>query len=102
MLRAVLPLPFSETLCRSLSVAGVDGTLKHRLKRTEAEGRVWAKTGTLRNASALAGYALTADGEPLVFAVLSFGKIARAKAVEDSLVAALARFSFCGAAAQSE
>jgi len=101
MLRAVFQLPIADALCRSLSIAGVDGTLKQRLQQTQAQARVWAKTGTLRNASALAGYVLTADGDPLVFAILSFGVVSRAKALEDSLVATLARFSFCGAGTQS-
>lgn len=93
--------PFAESFRQSLAVAGIDGTLRRRLQSSEAYGRVWAKTGTLRNASALAGYALTADGSPLVFALLSFGAIRNAKAVEDSVVALMARFSFCSDAAQS-
>lgn len=51
----------------SLPVAGVDGTLKNRMKGTAAEGRVQAKTGTLRHVNALAGYLTTLQGERLVF-----------------------------------
>jgi serine-type D-Ala-D-Ala carboxypeptidase/endopeptidase (penicillin-binding protein 4) len=39
-----------------LPVAGRDGTLRHRLRRTPTRGNVRAKTGTLTNASALSGY----------------------------------------------
>ena len=39
----------------ALAVAGVDGTLKRRLRRAPARGRVLAKTGTLRGVSALSG-----------------------------------------------
>jgi D-alanyl-D-alanine carboxypeptidase/D-alanyl-D-alanine-endopeptidase (penicillin-binding protein 4) len=53
----------------SLAVAGVDGTLKSRLRGTPAEGRVRAKTGTLRGANALAGYVDRADGSRLAFAI---------------------------------
>ena len=41
---------------RSLAVAGVNGTLEDRLGRPPARGAVLAKTGTLRESSALSGY----------------------------------------------
>jgi serine-type D-Ala-D-Ala carboxypeptidase/endopeptidase (penicillin-binding protein 4) len=41
---------------RSLAVAGVNGTLEDRLERSPARGAVLAKTGTLRESSALSGY----------------------------------------------
>jgi D-alanyl-D-alanine carboxypeptidase len=40
----------------SLAVAGVDGTLAHRLQSAPARGRVIAKTGTTNRASALTGF----------------------------------------------
>jgi D-alanyl-D-alanine carboxypeptidase/D-alanyl-D-alanine-endopeptidase (penicillin-binding protein 4) len=55
----------------SLPVAGRDGTLATRMQGTAAEGRVRAKTGSLANVRALAGYATSAGGEPLVFAILA-------------------------------
>jgi serine-type D-Ala-D-Ala carboxypeptidase/endopeptidase (penicillin-binding protein 4) len=39
-----------------LPVAGISGTLRHRLARPPARGRVFAKTGTTNGASTLAGY----------------------------------------------
>ena len=51
----------------SLPVAGVDGSLRTRMKGTPAEGNVRAKTGTLRYANSLAGYVTTAGGERLAF-----------------------------------
>ncbi|HEX8708815.1 MAG TPA: D-alanyl-D-alanine carboxypeptidase/D-alanyl-D-alanine-endopeptidase [Pyrinomonadaceae bacterium] len=53
----------------SLPVAGRDGTLKYRL-RSEAAGRILAKTGTLSQINSLSGYATTADDEPLAFSII--------------------------------
>lgn len=59
--------PHAAAFRASLPVAGVDGTLDSRMKGTAAEGRVQAKTGTIRNVNALAGYAAAASGERLAF-----------------------------------
>ena len=40
----------------SLAVAGIAGTLEHRMQRLPARGRVIAKTGTTNAASALSGF----------------------------------------------
>jgi D-alanyl-D-alanine carboxypeptidase/D-alanyl-D-alanine-endopeptidase (penicillin-binding protein 4) len=61
----------SSSFRASLPVSGLDGTLEHRMTRGPAAGRVVAKTGTLRYANALAGYATTVEGgDRLAFAVL--------------------------------
>ena len=57
----------------SLPVAGIDGTLKKRMKGTQAEGNIHAKTGTLRKVSTLAGYATTANGTHLAFCIFNQG-----------------------------
>lgn len=54
----------------SLAVAGLDGTLANRMRGTRAEGRIFAKTGTLRHVNALAGYAQAGAGERLAFAIV--------------------------------
>ncbi|HET7900794.1 MAG TPA: D-alanyl-D-alanine carboxypeptidase [Candidatus Nanopelagicales bacterium] len=59
-----------------LPIGGVDGTLSARAGRFTttptvcARGEVFAKTGTLRDAIGLAGYATGSDGRPRVFAVM--------------------------------
>lgn len=62
--------PRARAFRESLPRAGIDGTLKSRLRGTRAESRLAAKTGTLRLINALAGYATTPPGEPLAFAVI--------------------------------
>ena len=57
----------------ALPIAGIDGTLKDRMKKTPAQGNVWAKTGTLTGVSSLAGYALPDNGHMLAFAIINQG-----------------------------
>ncbi len=54
----------------ALPIAGVDGTLRGRMKGTAAENNVHAKTGTISNVRGLSGYVTTAGGEELVFSFL--------------------------------
>jgi len=59
-----------KTFVDSLPIAGVDGTLVHRLRNGPAAGRAWLKTGTLSDTRALAGYVRGASGT--VYAVAAF------------------------------
>lgn len=54
----------------SLPVGGVSGTLRNRFKGTAAQGRVHAKTGTLRGVRALSGYLETADYGTVIFSIV--------------------------------
>jgi D-alanyl-D-alanine carboxypeptidase/D-alanyl-D-alanine-endopeptidase (penicillin-binding protein 4) len=54
----------------ALPIAGVDGTLRTRMRGTVAENNVRAKTGTLSSASSLSGYVTSATGENLVFSIM--------------------------------
>lgn len=84
-----------EPFYQSMSIAGVDGTLRGRMKGTRAEGNVHGKTGTLRNVSALTGYVTTRDGEQICFAMLMNGSNHGAyKSVQDRIAARLASFSY--------
>ena len=55
----------------ALPIAGVDGTIRNRMKGTPAEGNIHAKTGTLDKARSLSGYVTTADGRLLLFSALA-------------------------------
>ena len=77
-------------------IAGVDGTLRNRMKSTPAEGNVRAKTGTISNVRGLSGYVTTADGEELVFSFLVNGHLLGSKDTEDvtdSVLEMIASFS---------
>lgn len=69
----------------SLPIAGVDGTLKNRMKETFTQGNVRAKTGTLSRVITLAGYCTAANGHHLCFAILNQGipKASTARAFQD-------------------
>ena len=60
-------------LLPALPIAGEDGTLAKRMKRSAAEGNVRAKTGTLSGISSLAGYLTTAEGHFLCFCIINQG-----------------------------
>jgi D-alanyl-D-alanine carboxypeptidase/D-alanyl-D-alanine-endopeptidase (penicillin-binding protein 4) len=58
----------------SLPIAGIDGTLKKRMKETSAERWVRAKTGFLTNVVSLAGYIGRHDGVVVPFVMMFNGK----------------------------
>lgn len=77
----------------SLSVASLDGTLKKRFKVTSAEKNIKAKTGTLRNVSALAGYVTTHDDDELAFTFIFNGpNVGAYKQIENDLGKSLSDF----------
>ncbi|HET9525857.1 MAG TPA: D-alanyl-D-alanine carboxypeptidase/D-alanyl-D-alanine-endopeptidase, partial [Pyrinomonadaceae bacterium] len=61
---------FANVFRDALPIAGVDGTLRNRMRGTPAENNVRAKTGSLSSAASLAGYVTTAAGEKLAFAIM--------------------------------
>ena len=62
--------PHGSVFRASLPVAGVDGTLRNRMRGTAAMSNARAKTGTLSSSTTLSGYIFTAAGERLVFSLM--------------------------------
>ncbi len=82
-------------LVAHLAVAGVDGTLRGRLRGWSDERAIRAKTGTLAATVALSGYVLRpAGGRPLAFSVIVSdckGKSHEAREAIDGFVDGLAK-----------
>ncbi|HUF04719.1 MAG TPA: D-alanyl-D-alanine carboxypeptidase/D-alanyl-D-alanine-endopeptidase [Aridibacter sp.] len=57
----------------SLTIGGVDGTLRRRFRGTNASGNVRGKTGTIDQVSALSGYVTSKAGERFAFAIITNG-----------------------------
>jgi D-alanyl-D-alanine carboxypeptidase/D-alanyl-D-alanine-endopeptidase (penicillin-binding protein 4) len=84
---------------RGLPIAGRTGTLVDRMRHTSAQDRCRAKTGTLSNVSALAGYCRTPNGHVLAFAFLqNLVWPPSARTVQDRLTIRLARLRPVGQA----
>src|SRR5690606_27162324 len=54
----------------SFSIAGVDGTLRHRMRGTSAENNFHGKTGTLNGVSSLSGYVTTKKNEDIIVSII--------------------------------
>jgi D-alanyl-D-alanine carboxypeptidase/D-alanyl-D-alanine-endopeptidase (penicillin-binding protein 4) len=77
----------------SLSIAGVDGTLRGRLSGTAAENNFRGKTGSLNGVSGLAGYLKDADGEEIIVTIIfEYTKNSQKyyRGVQDKIVSLLA------------
>lgn len=60
-----------EAFAATLPIAGKDGTIGSRLRKTRAEGNAIAKTGSIANVRSLSGYVRTRTGELLAFSILA-------------------------------
>ena len=92
--------PHSQLYYDALPVAGVDGTLRGRMRSTTGEANVRGKTGTLSNVRSLSGYVTTADGRMLIFSVLCNNYLvptAYITRVQDAIAVRLSRLHAGGA-----
>lgn len=66
----------------ALPVAGIDGTLRNRMKSGFAHGNVRAKTGTISNVRGLSGYFTSRSGKDYVFSFLVNGHLEESSATD--------------------
>lgn len=84
----------NEAFIAALPIAGIDGTLKHRMGNIARKVR--AKTGTISGVVSLAGYVVSADKEILAFVIMvngSKGMAWKYREMEDRIATALAHYS---------
>lgn len=80
----------------SLPIAGVDGTIRGRMRGTAAENNVHAKTGYIGRVRSLSGYVTTRNNEKLSFVMMVnnyFVPTSKANAIQDLVCERLANFS---------
>jgi len=85
-----------ESFYNSIPVAGIDGSIASRMRRTSAENNVRGKPGYNTGVSALSGYLKTRDGEPIVFTMVVNNYLvpsALASYIQDLVCIRLSNFS---------
>ncbi|WP_321478802.1 D-alanyl-D-alanine carboxypeptidase/D-alanyl-D-alanine-endopeptidase [uncultured Bacteroides sp.] len=76
-----------KELIDALPIAGIDGTLKNRMKKGRALRNVRAKTGSLSGISTLVGYLHAANGHEVAFVIMNQNvmKTKEARAFQDKV-----------------
>jgi D-alanyl-D-alanine carboxypeptidase/D-alanyl-D-alanine-endopeptidase (penicillin-binding protein 4) len=100
VLDAMRKSPHFQIYYDALPVAGIDGTLRGRMRSTTAEANVRGKTGTLSNVRSLSGYVTSANGRLLIFSVLCNNYLvptAYITRVQDTIAVRLSRLRGDGA-----
>ncbi len=70
-------MEYSSEFIASMPIAGLDGTLKNRMKNTPAQGEVRAKTGLLNGTTGLGGYHRSKSGVLYAFVFIFNGPDAK-------------------------
>lgn len=65
------PDPVAKAWLDSLSIAGHDGTLRHRVRNADVRARIRGKTGTLSTAIAMSGILDIDPSHPLAFSLVT-------------------------------
>ena len=86
---------YGQRWMNTLSVAGVDGTIKKRFRGTIVRNRAWMKTGTLRHVKNIAGYVKSKKGRYYTAVIIINTKHARWKAakLQDDIIQWLVQYN---------
>ncbi|RZS77940.1 D-alanyl-D-alanine carboxypeptidase/D-alanyl-D-alanine-endopeptidase (penicillin-binding protein 4) [Pigmentiphaga kullae] len=91
LLAAAWRSPVMPEFVSSLAISGMDGTVRRRMRDSDAAGLAHLKSGSLRDVRALAGYVLAASGRRyLVVSVVNDERAQQANGFNDKLIAWLA------------
>ena len=82
-----------RTFYDALPIAGVDGTIRSRMRNSPAQGNVHAKTGSVDKARSISGYVTAADGRVLIFSILCNNFTTPARMVEQTADSMLVRLA---------
>lgn len=99
LLRTMARRPDFDVFYDALPIAGVDGTLRSRMRGSRAQDNARAKTGYISNSRALSGYVTTRDGELLAFSMIANNfsvAVDAAEYLQDLAIERLANFSRSG------
>lgn len=92
ILRAAQAGPWAPEFTSTLPIAGVDGTMRNRLKNSPAAGRARIKTGTLANVVGVAGYVPNRSGRLwVVVGLINHDKAGAGRPALDALIDWVAR-----------
>jgi D-alanyl-D-alanine carboxypeptidase/D-alanyl-D-alanine-endopeptidase (penicillin-binding protein 4) len=92
ILQAAWKSPYAAEFMSSMPLAGMDGTMRKRLKRTPLLGEAHIKTGTLNNVRAIAGFSRDSNGNTwAVVAILNDPRPWGASSVLDEVLVELYR-----------
>ena len=88
---------YAPELISSLSLSGLDPSLRKRFGSKHMKNKIRAQVGTLKGVSSICGYVTTRDSETLAFAIMINGFIKKPREIkeeiEDRVCDLLARFS---------
>jgi D-alanyl-D-alanine carboxypeptidase/D-alanyl-D-alanine-endopeptidase (penicillin-binding protein 4) len=93
VLDAMRRAPTFQAYYDAMPIAGVDGTIRNRMRGTPAQGNVHAKTGSVALARSLSGYVTTANQRMLIFSFLCNNwtvPVREVERVQDAIAARLA------------